>query len=69
MKLYTAEVEFTFKEKVIVRADTTNEATEEIENSFGLNLGELHTNNDEYIINWDFDMHPEQSIKSIKFYK
>jgi hypothetical protein len=66
MKTYNLEVTFTFRGMVTVKADNRKEAIQTVEEDFGLVMGgSPHTTNDESIVNWDFNMHPEKNLVSI----
>lgn len=61
-KRYNISMRFVFKGEVVIQADSLNEATRIAQDDFGMIAGNFHTSNDEAVLNWDFDIHPDEQI-------
>ncbi len=62
MKKFIVNVQYVFKGKYTIEADSKEEADSIVKNDCGLVLGgNIHTNNDK--VDWDFDTHPEEIIE------
>lgn len=75
-KEFEIEVEFTFKGKVKVYAETKYRAKEMVERHFGMTTSSgIHTSAgtdeifQEGISDWEFHCHPDKTIKSIEYVK
>jgi len=64
MKKFTVNVQYVFKGKYIVKADSKEEAHSIVKNDCGLVLGgNIHTVLNDDKVDWDFDTHPEEIIE------
>lgn len=74
-KVFTIETEFTFKGKFYVKATCINEAEQIVKNSCAMRFGSIHSNDNDSVDDWDFNMTPEKSIcstndgESVRSYK
>jgi len=66
-KEFEVDVTFSFSGKVRVRAVDAGEALVVVQRDLGLVLGgNIHTSNDQQVVNWDFDTHPTQLQNSVQ---
>jgi len=61
---FRAKVKFIFEGDVEIEAPSKKEARESLECDFGMNIGNIQGLG--YIKDWNFPVHPEKEIKSIK---
>ena len=61
MKEHKLEVTYTFRGTVKIVAENFAEAIQIFDNDFGCVSPHYHTNNEEAVKDWDFDMHPQES--------
>jgi len=67
MKTYKVKASFIFTGVFEVKADTKEEAKAAVLNDCGMTIsGGIHSTLDDNTINWDFPVHPEKEIYSIK---
>lgn len=67
LKLFKANVAFTFKGDVQVYAEDREQAFEYLQKHFGMVAGEgVHTSLDDETIDWDFPVHPDKKITNLK---
>lgn len=67
MKNFEIETQFVFTGFFKVKADTEEEAREHVENHCGLAIGSnIHSTLPFDIVDWDFPVHPDKNILSIK---
>ncbi len=59
MKHFAVEVTFTFTGRVLVNAESAEQAKEITDTGFGLVIGNLHAN-DPRVKDWEFCTHPEK---------
>jgi len=66
-KEYTVETRFSFTGTFTVKASSKDQAIEYVEKHCGLVIGgDIHSTLPEKDITWDFPVHPEKKIVSIK---
>ena len=67
MKKYNVKVRYIFEGTYDVVADSREQAKAIAERDCGLVMGSsIHTSNDGNVVDWDFSMHPEAKILSVK---
>lgn len=67
MKTYTVKIQYVFEGAFEVKADSKQEARRIVDEDCGLVLGgDIHTTSDEDVTYWDFSIHPDKNIKSVK---
>jgi len=70
MKKYKVKTKFVFEGEFIVKADSVKEAQEVVIQKAHLVMGgDVHTDDDDTIINWHFDTHPEKHVYRPKIKK
>jgi hypothetical protein len=67
LKLFKANVTFTFKGDVQVCAEDKEQAQRLLEAEFAMvNNGGVHTTIDDEEIDWDFPVHPDKKITNLR---
>lgn len=67
MKSYIVKTTFTFTGTFKVKAENKQQAREQVEKDCGCVLGSgIHSTLDDNQVDWDFPIHPETKINSIK---
>lgn len=65
MARYIVNTRFTFSGVFEVEADSIEQAREIVMNDCGLVMGRVHTTNNDSVIGWDFERHPDKEIDMI----
>jgi hypothetical protein len=67
MKTYTVKTRFSFTGKFFIKAACKAEAKEQVMNACSLVIREgIHTSLQEEQVHWDFPIHPDKQIISIR---
>ena len=67
MKTYTVQTKFVFAGAFEVHAENMQEARRIVEQDCGVVLGgKIHTTASQAVIDWEFPVHPEKRITSVK---
>lgn len=66
MKEYLLSVDFIFSGKFIIKAESREQAWEWVAKHCGMVIGNVQSTLPNDSIDWEFPMHPEKKIKSIK---
>ena len=67
MKIFTVKTKFVFAGAFIVRAENMQEAHLIVNEDCGVVLGgKIHTSSGAAVIDWEFPIHPEKLITSVK---
>lgn len=65
-KKFKVHVQYTFSGYYVVKADSRDEAEEIALRDCGMVMGgSVNSSNDEEVIEWDFDMHPEATVSAV----
>ena len=66
METFAVETHITFKGVFKVKTENKEQATEYVEKHCGLIIGRVHTSLSKECVDWEFDVHPNKEIKSVK---
>ncbi len=66
MNEYQLSVDFIFSGKFIIKAESREQAWEWVAKYCGMVIGSIQSTLPDESVDWEFPMHPEKKIKSIK---
>ena len=64
--IYAVPVTLTFQATVYFRADSQQQAAHIAKQDWSAVLDNAHTSNDQHVLDWDVDTHPETTIGTIR---
>lgn len=67
MKTYRVKTQFVFEGEFEIRAKNREQAAEYVAKHCGLVIGgDIHSSLPDNMVDWDFPVHPNKKIKSVK---